>query len=55
MIMKAVQSKRAKKIFSNEANARAILREIHKVSTKDPHIVATVNIDKKDICVKEIE
>lgn len=55
--MKARQSKRAKSIFSNETSARAVLRGIHKAAkvAKDSHIVATVTINEKEVCVKEIE
>lgn len=53
--MKARESKAAKDFFRNETKGRAILSEIHKVSTsKKPHVVANVKIGNRNVKVKEL-
>ncbi len=52
--MKARQSKEAKSIFSNKVKGRAVLREIHKETSKEARGIKSINLGKDNIRVKEL-
>jgi|WetSurMetagenome_2_1015567.scaffolds.fasta_scaffold357251_2 hypothetical protein len=52
--MKAIQSKRARVLFTSESKGRELIRLIHKASSVDTKVVATEKIDKKNLPVKEL-